>query len=481
MLNLRKLNKFHLLAAIVLLALLLRLYKINNPVADWHAFRQADTASVTLEYVKAKQIDILRPRYHDLSNIQSGLDNPDGYRMVEFPFINALLAVLIKITGLDFVLASRLAAILTSLLSLVVIYKFTAAISGVKTALLSSLFFAILPYSVFYSRAILPEPYVILFSTYAIWQFHLFATNRRWSNLILSCVSLALAALLKPFVVFLAPVFVAMIFANNSRTNSKRLWLDWRVMIFPILAFAPLLAWREWILQFPSGIPASDWLLNGNGIRLQPAWWRWIFYERIIKLFLGFAGAILLFSNLLHKHKDMWIYAMWWLGLVAYFVVIATGNVQHDYYQNLMLPIISISLGRGAYALQQFMQPKIGRPLSVLLVISITALSLALAWQQIKGYFAVNNWEYVKAGQAADQILPQDALVIAPAMGDTYFLLQTKRRGWPIGFEIEDKIAKGAQYYVSSTYDWEAKMLEEQYQTLVKTTDYIIIDLRNRL
>ena len=242
MLNPRKLNKFHLLAAIVLLSALLRLYKINNPVADWHAFRQADTASVTLEYVKAKKIDILRPRYHDLSNIQSGLDNPDGYRMVEFPFINALLAVLIKITGLDYVLVSRLAAILTSLLSLVVIYKLTTAISGVKTALLSSLFFAILPYSVFYSRAILPEPYVILFSTYAIWQFHLFATHRRWSNLILSCASLALAALLKPFVVFLAPVFVAIIFAATSQAGSKRLWLDWRIFIFPILAFAPLLA-----------------------------------------------------------------------------------------------------------------------------------------------------------------------------------------------------------------------------------------------
>jgi hypothetical protein len=481
MLNLFKLNKFHLLAAIVLLGVLLRFYKINNPVADWHAFRQADTASVTLEYVKAEHIDLLRPRYHDLSNIQSGLDNPDGYRMVEFPFINALLAMLIKTTSLDFVLVSRLAAILASLLSLVVIYKLTAAISGVKTALLSSLFFAILPYSVFYSRAILPEPYVILFSTYAIWQFYLFATYRRWSNFILSCLSLALAALLKPFVVFLAPVFVEIIFTATSQISSKRLWLDWRILIFPILAFAPLLAWREWILQFPSGVPASDWLLNGNGIRLQPAWWRWIFYERIIKLFLGFAGVILLFSNLLHKHKDMWIYGMWWLGLVAYFVIIATGNVQHDYYQNLMLPIISISLGRGAYALQQFMQPKIGQLLSILLVISITALSLVLAWQQIKGYFAVNNWEYVKAGQAADQLLPQDALVIAPAMGDTYFLLQTKRRGWPIGFEIEDKIAKGAQYYVSSTYDWEAKMLEEQYQTLVKNEDYIIIDLRKHL
>jgi hypothetical protein len=41
-----------------------------------------------------------------------------------------------------------------------------------------------------------------------------------------------------------------------------------------------------------------------------------------------------------------------------------------------------------------------------------------------------------------------DAKVIAPYMGDTAFLFQTNRTGWPIGFEIDKKIAEGAQYYV---------------------------------
>ena len=50
-----------------------------------------------------------------------------------------------------------------------------------------------------------------------------------------------------------------------------------------------------------------------------------------------------------------------------------------------------------------------------------------------------------------------------------------------VGFEIEDKIAKGAQYYVSTSYDDEAHMLEKEYPVLAKTSDYIIIDLRQKL
>ena len=62
------------------------MYRINQTVLDWHSFRQADTASVTREYVK-HGMNLLRPRYDDLGSIQSGQDNLEGYRMVEFPIV----------------------------------------------------------------------------------------------------------------------------------------------------------------------------------------------------------------------------------------------------------------------------------------------------------------------------------------------------------------------------------------------------------
>ncbi len=57
-----KLKSFWLLGFILIVGLVVRLYRINEPLADWHSWRQADTAAVTREYVK-NGIDLLRPRY----------------------------------------------------------------------------------------------------------------------------------------------------------------------------------------------------------------------------------------------------------------------------------------------------------------------------------------------------------------------------------------------------------------------------------
>lgn len=461
------------LSLILLLALLLRLYRINNPLADWHAFRQADTASVTREYVKAEKIDLFRPKYQDLSNIQSGADNLEGYRMVEFPFINAFLAIFLRtFKDLDLVLFSRLASVFTSLLTILVLYKLVKEISGKKTALLSAFVYAVLPYSVYYSRVILPEPYFLFFSTLSIWQFYLFAKSRKNSNYLVALVGLLLAALLKPFVVFLAPVYLMILW----QFRKDKVFLDLRVYLLPILAFAPTLIWREWIKNFPTGIPVSDWLFNGNGIRFRPAWFRWLFYERLTKLFLGYFGVLFLLANLLKKDRGLYLYGAWWLGVIIYFVVIAAGNVQHDYYQNLILPIVSISVARGIMIIYEKLNKEIALPVIML----ISTLSLFFAWRQVAGYFNVNHWEYIKAGKAVDKLVDPKALVIAPAMGDTQFLFQTNRSGWPIGFDIEDKINKGASIYVSTSYDWETKDLEKRYQIIDKNNNYIIIDLKNK-
>ena len=58
--------EYLILSLILVIAFFLRLYKINNPLADWHSFRQADTAAVTRYYVE-NGIDLLNPRYHDVS------------------------------------------------------------------------------------------------------------------------------------------------------------------------------------------------------------------------------------------------------------------------------------------------------------------------------------------------------------------------------------------------------------------------------
>ena len=114
---------------------------------------------------------------------------------------------------------------------------------------------------------------------------------------------------------------------------------------------------------------------------------------------------------------------------------------------------------------------------SCLLLVACVLFMLAFSWYQVRDFFNINNPTIVEAGRAVDRLVPQEAKVIAPYGGDTAFLYQTNRRGWPIGIEIEKFRKLGAEYYVNVNFDEEVKWLEEKYCLLEKTPKYIIIDL----
>ncbi|MDQ3008141.1 MAG: glycosyltransferase family 39 protein [bacterium] len=467
------LNTTKWLLLLVILTLVPRLYRITNPIADWHSWRQADTASVTREYVK-HGVSLREPQYHDLSNIPSGEDNLNGYRMVEFPIINASIATVIRtFPQLSLEITSRLFSIAASVGSMVALFFLVKRISGLSTAVATSIAFALMPFSIYYGRVILPEPFVLLFSTFSLLSFKYWLDAKRWYWLSSSAVALALALLLKPFVVFLAPVYVVLLW---QRYGIKAL-LQWQLIPFAVVAIAPFWWWRNWITQYPAGIPDSAWLFNQNLIRLRPAWFRWLFWERTTKLMLGYLGVVPILANFLSLRKDLWAYAAWGLGILVFYIVIATGNVQHDYYQVLSIPIVSIFLGRGMLALYNCLHIRLRTKKATIITALLIVACWILAWQQVSGFFNVNHWEYVEAGAAVNRLTPADSIVIAPAMGDTVFLYQTNRRGWPIGFEIDDKIRKGATHYVTTSDDDEARELSTKYQTVEKGNRYLLLDL----
>lgn len=463
--------------AILLIAFIVRTYRITNPVLDWHSFRQADTASVTREYVK-HGIDLLHPHYHDLSNIQSGKDNLAGYRMVEFPIINAVVAwLVILIPALSMELTARFISILFSVGALVSLFFLVSKISGKKVGYTTLVVGALLPYYIYYSRVIMPEPALLFFFVFSLTCFYYWLLHKNFWLYVAALLSLMLAILLKPFVVFMMPMFGVIAYCLEG----KKMFKNFLLYPFPILAIIPFLMWRNWIAQFPSGIPANDWLFNGNGIRFRPAWFRWMFYERLTKLILGYAG-ILFFLTALYKLKlkEVLIYGSWWIGGLVYISIIATGNVQHDYYQVLLIPIVVITLARGIVMAEQLLKKYIPPVYSLSIVAVVFATALGLSWWQVTGYFNVNHWEYVEAGEAVQRMTPPEAKVIAPAFGDTMFLYQTDRTGWPIGFEIEQKRSLGATHYITTSYDDEARELENKYFTIHKTPNYLLLDLTKK-
>src|ERR1041385_1829182 len=84
-------NQYFYLILVLILAFFVRLYKIDNPIADWHSWRQADTAAVARNFYQ-DHFNPFVPIYEDMSGVSDPpIVNPNRYRFVEFPIYESLI------------------------------------------------------------------------------------------------------------------------------------------------------------------------------------------------------------------------------------------------------------------------------------------------------------------------------------------------------------------------------------------------------
>lgn len=484
---------------LLILGLIVRLYKINNPIADWHSFRQADTASVTNKYLE-NRIDILHPKYHDLSDVQSGKYNVNGYRMVELPIYNILCAGTYKIASIfkpniEPEITYRFTSILLSLTSAFVLYLISFSLTSnfwASTLVMASFLF--IPFNIYYSRAILPEPLAVLTMLLTVFFFK--------KNKILSAVFFAMALLVKPFTgIIIFPILLVFVF--NKFSFDTFLKSIPKYLIFCLISLIPFILWRKWIGNFPEGIPVSGWLLNNSTskfiddyfgkfyigwlnkiVAFRPYWFRWLFYERINKLILGSFGLIFVYLGLAYKKNTTQKFTVASIiGVLLYFIIVAQGNIQHDYYQTLIIPSISFLVGYGIYYSLTFLfKNKIW---AFITTFGVLSFSFYFSWDLVKEYYRINNPGMITVGKEINKILPKNAILIAPYQGDTAFLYQTRRDGYPTEIYEVNKILElhpnQPHYLVSLNNDTYTNLMAEKYKTLQRNDQFIILDLTDEI
>lgn len=474
-----------LLAAILFVGLFVRLYRFDAPIADWHSWRQSDTSAVSKNFSELG-FDLLHPKYFDISNIQSGKDNPEGYRFVEFPLYNIFQAggyVLFDFFTIEE--WGRLVSIISSILSGLFIFLLVRKYFNTSTALLSVFFLSFLPFSVYYGRSVLPDTMMVMAILGGIYFFDKSLDKLEIRNkfkiqnyiyLLITILFTASALLLKPFAIF----FVLPMVYLSYRKFGIAMFGYWQLWILAILSISPLIIWRWWISQYPEGIPSFWWLINGDNIRFKGSYFYWVYGERISKLILGYSGIALLIFGLLKKEseKNYFFFLSFLASAILYMTVIAKGNVQHDYYQILIIPTIAIFLGRGTYTLlsqTDFLNKLIGKAVAIAIILSMFAFS----WFHVRGNYVI-NFSVVKAGLAAQKVIPQNSKVIAPVEGDTTLLNHIGRKGWP-AFQrpIEELIGMGALYLVlTNPTENDYRGFGSQYEIVDSSPDYLILKLR---
>jgi len=467
-------KEFFWLYLILIAAFIVRFYKIDSPIADWHSWRQADTASVTRNFIKLGFNPFI-PKYDDMSGVSEiPVTNPNTFRFVEFPIYNIVTYPFYLSFGVEDKY-SRLVSVFFSLGSIIFLYLISKRYLGKPTSMLIAFFYSLLPFNVFFSRTTLPEPTFLFFSLGMMYFTDKWIWDKGKLVGILGFIFTALAFLIKPWALFFALPLIFSVFAKYRNLGN----IPKRFFLLAILAILPFIFWRLWILQQPEGIPASNWLMNGDHIRFRPAFWWWIISERLGREILGVTGLVLFITGLMSRPQKSYFLHIWALSMFSYVAIFATGNVRHNYYQYIIVPVLAVFFTLGFVYLVRGIKEFLPRFWTIILAFLFLPLSFYFTWTQVRGFYQINNPVIIEAGKKADQILPKNAVVVAPYNGDTAFLYQTNRAGWPVtAFPLVEMVSDyGITHFVSTTRDDKTNWVLRHFKILEDNPKFVIADL----
>lgn len=472
-----------ILFVVICIATLLRLYKITAPLSDFHSWRQADTAAVARNYARSG-INLLKPHYDDFSSIQSGQDNPDGLRLVEFPLYNASIALFYKFLPIFAIeVWGRVIALICSLFIIAIIYYLLLKEYGRTAAFFSSLIYAVYPTFIFFSRVVLPETPALCMTFLSI--FFLYQATRQKNKIRITLFTFSLiffmmGVLIKPPVIFFGLTLAYLFFDTYSIAFIKKPL----VYLYFTLSLLPFVWWRYYIQAFPYAIPASDWLITSvntfegqKEIFLKPAFFRWIFYERITVMILGGLSSFFFYLGIAVKQKKLLLHAILASSL-CYLFVFEGGNVQHEYYQTLILPCIAMFCGVGiAYLLlkkDSFIHPVFVHMLIFFVLITSILFSYYYKVKDFYTYPADLN----QMAKVIDLLTKQNDLIVTDRMGDTTLLYLADRKGSPAFHKpLQQFKEQNYKYFISDNKNVIENAKKEGFEVVFENNAFTLFAL----
>lgn len=424
------LRKHWIVILLIGLCVVVRLYKFNTPLIEYHSWRQADTAAVARNYAR-DGINLLDPRYDDFSPLQSGIANPQGYRMVEFPIYNALIAISYRISPmLSIVEWGRAWSIVSACIILWCLYGLTKRAANTWAAVIASIVFSVYPFFVFYTRTVLPETFALALIMLSIYVLTVRITLTR---LIISTILFSAALLVKPTTIFFGLVYLVLILSSNQQALLRKFVI---AVICFVMSVIPLLLWRQYIQAFPAGIPASAWLFTsvntgGSAVNIffRPAFFRWMLYERLNLLILGSFALPLAVVGVLRRSSTLVPISML-VSSVIYVCTFQGGNVQHEYYQILVLPTIAMFTGMGASFMYEHAHGLIGRMTAVALIAGLLVGGWVFSWDKVHHYYYSLS-DIPQFATIVQTFVRPDEKIVVDTAGDTTALYAFDRKGSP--------------------------------------------------
>lgn len=401
---------------LVLIFLPFRLYHLTYPILDAFNFRQAQTATIALNFYK-----------NGINLFQTELDvfgiGPGRFLTLEFPLYEAIVALFYKIFSFQ-ELWGRLVSISFGFLGAWYLYKLVKLVTKKEMiAYLSSFFFLSAPLNMFYQRSFMIEPTVIALLLVGTYYFITFVNNQNNKSYLLALLFLTLGFLHKglygPF--WLLPMAVYYIKKTSIRQVFSLKFLS--IVLIPL---GLLFLWQQRVntINTLSGhtffttqsINHLEWNFGFLSDRLSIPDWQFRLQQVLNGVFLKPGLLVFLMSLFVIGRFDKTKFFIFFLlSQIIYFVTLFRIQ-QQNYYQTVMVPAFAVFMAVGLFYVGKLVAKKINKSASFIFIVLFCSFYVYKSWVNTLPSFYI-DWDWYDRLQTFGESVPYDSVGILATPG----------------------------------------------------------------
>jgi hypothetical protein len=396
----------------------------RSPLLDHHAWRQADTASIARNFYR-ERFNILYPQI-DWRGRQA-----TGYVETGLELPAFLVAAVSTVVGFH-TETGRLLSSIAFLASCWLVWSFVGRRYGEEWGLAGAFLYAFgFPSVLFIEHAFMNEAVLLCLSLCTLVAAQRYLDHPGAGRLLALVAAPALLGAIKvPYLVIWAPLIG--LFVERFGFSA---WKRWELWLVGGVSLAAAAAWYTHAHALGQATGLSFGLLDKTFDAHVVFSWDFVkkIGVRLLKDHLGPVGlAATLVGTWYAWRRHRWCELFGVAGFIAYLLIVARGNMAHDYYQLPLMPIAPavIALGLSEGTSRWLAGATSGRRETVLAaLLAVAALSTFVRLSSAHSWLDYGPEDVVLCNAAAAIGQPDDRAVIVGEM-DPKLLFCSDRKGW---------------------------------------------------
>ena len=475
-----------LLALLLAAFFLFQLPRLDQaPWENYDSWRQTDTYTIAQNYAQ-RDMNPLRPQFN--------YDGPgDNYVQLELQVMPYLSAVLFKILGREPYWVPRLISLLFFMGSAVFCYGIGRRLLKNRWAALGAFaVYLVMPISLLYSRAIMPEAAALFFYTVAIYFFLRWYQGGGRGALALSGVMMGLAIMEKTPTAFAGLMIVVLFFKKRGlRSFKDPMFYGYGALSLGLPLLYYWYAGQVATFTFVSGIAEKHILKSAfTAIFTSQAW---EFFQREMPLFFSWPVLIGMLLGVLCCLKRKNLPLLLWTLSMALETAAIVAVIRFGYYMVFLAPLFALLCAAVLLEVGKWI-PKAGAVLGCVLCAAVFSHSLIVAWPMA----SVN--ETITAQAQVIQKVTDEEDVLAVASPDPVLLGACRRMGYRANLRYYDYIPEepeeelayflghGVRYFVvpggvipGEDGEEYLELLQTRYPLVYQGEECLIFDLEGKV